>query len=187
MDRDKALAFCHKYGDKQFYQPIIFVPGIIEMRGKWHDATKLLAEEILADVKGKTILDIGCLHGFFLHEALRRGATAALGVDYDTVEIAIAEEINEIFEDGAVLVHDKLEDYTPKNSYDLVLMMNILHVLDNPREMLEKYLRVTNELLVVEHRPDHEKHFPDLESHSSPSPRSAGYRKLSWFHVVKSQ
>lgn len=182
MDRELAIQFCHRYAYKKLYQPIIFVPGIIEMRGKWNEATKELADFILPDCSGKSILDLGCMHGFFLYEALKRGASRAVGVDHDVAEMAIAQEIKEILDMPVELIHKSIEDYQPDQSFDIILMMNITHVLDNPQKTIARFLDVVNELLVVEYRPGHESLFPREPDRMCDSLRSAGYRKLAFFN-----
>ena len=85
MDRKKAMDFVYEHRNTKFYHPVIFVPGIIEIRGKWHDATKQMAQILFENIKGKSVLDLGCNSGFFLHEAQNRGATRLVGVDHDDV------------------------------------------------------------------------------------------------------
>lgn len=180
MNKSSAISFCRKYRKKKFYQPVIFVPGVIEIQGKWHEATKLLAHEILNNCSGKSILDLGCMHGFFLHEAKKCGAGASVGVDYDIAEISIAREVNEIFDDGVEIVHEDLEQYNPSQNFDIVLMLNILHVLKTPHKTIDRYLNNYGQL-IIEHEEKHEVHFP-LKPHTSyESPRSARYRKVSIF------
>src|SRR4051812_5301551 len=36
-----------------------------------------------ADLTGRSVLDVGCYYGYFLHEAARRGARRAVGVEPD--------------------------------------------------------------------------------------------------------
>jgi 2-polyprenyl-3-methyl-5-hydroxy-6-metoxy-1,4-benzoquinol methylase len=180
MNRKRAIQFCHKYATKRFYQPVVFVPGVIEVKGKWNEATKKLSSLILRNCAGKSILDLGCMHGYFLHEAKKEGADEVVGVDHDIVEVRIAEEINEILDDGVNIVHKDLADYTPDHPFDIVLMMNIIHVLPDPATVINRYLDFCTEL-VIEHDEGHDKYFPRQPDQVLDSPRSAGHRKLSCF------
>lgn len=181
MDRERAIQFCRRYAHKEFYQPIVFIPGIIEIQGKWNEATKDLVSMVLPDCSGKTVLDLGCMHGFFLYEALKRGAKRAVGIDHDVAEMAVAQEIKEIMDMPVELFHEKIEEYQPDQQFDIVLMMNITHVLSDPKETTTKFLDVAKELLVVEYRPGHESLFPREPDRMCDSLRSAGYRKLAFF------
>ena len=51
-----------------------FQPQVLEIKGFWDKSTRKLADKIFKDISGKSILDIGCNLGFFLFEAIRRGA-----------------------------------------------------------------------------------------------------------------
>ncbi len=182
MNRERAIQFCQQYADKQFYQPIVFVPDIIEIQGKWNTATKDLADLILSNCSGKSVLDLGCMHGYFLHEAIKRGASQAVGVDHDTVEMSLAREIKDILELPIELVEAKIEDFEPP-VFDIVLMMNITHVLNEPENTIQRFLKLAKELLVIEYRPGHESAFPRQPDKVFDSPRSAGYRKLALFEA----
>lgn len=182
MDRQKAIDFCHKYSSKKFYQPVVFVPGVIEILGKWDTGTKELADIALGNCAGKSVLDLGCMHGFFLHEAIRQGAKQAVGVDYDVAEIAIAQEIRNILEMPIELVHENIHKYQPNQSFDIILMMNITHVLDDPQKTIAKFMNIANNSLIVEYRSG-QNFFPRKPNQEYDSPRSVGYRKLAFFDL----
>lgn len=183
MDKQEALRFCHKYHNRQFYQPVIFVPGSIEITGKWHDATIEMSKFILNNIKDKSLLDLGCHNGYFLHEAIRSGASKAVGVDHDPIEIGIAQEINKIFQDGAEIYQDSIENFVPKQKFDIILMFNILDVLDDPLNAIVRYLEFTKTCLFIEHEDHHESFFPYPPTQIAQSRRAVGYRKLSHFQV----
>ena len=46
------------------------------------------------DLKGKSVLDIGCHYGYYCHEAKRRGAGKVLGVELNP-PLYIIEKLNE--------------------------------------------------------------------------------------------
>ncbi len=154
MDRESALEFIYKQRHTQFYQPVIFEPDVIEIRGKWHEDTKKLAGILLQDIEGKSVLDVGCSYGFFLHEAKRQGAKTCVGIDHDVVMMRLAREINEIIDDGVILLENDAKTAELDKKFDLVLMLNIMHVFNiepQAKEVVEKYLRLTRDLLVISH------------------------------------
>lgn len=178
MNRKAATIFCKKYRKKKFYQPVVFVPGIIEIQGKWDKATKQFAEDILSGCSGKSILSLGCMYGYFLHEAMRRGAAIAVGIEHDVVEIKIANEINDIFNDGVKIIHADLEKYKPEQNFDVILMLNVLHILKNPIKTVLHYFNNCKQL-IIEHDPKQD--LPFYDSNSYKSPRSAEQRNVSIF------
>lgn len=151
------------------------------MRGKWNEATKKLADIVLSDCSDKTVLDLGCMHGYFLYEALKRGAKRAVGIDHDSAEMTIAREVKEILEKPVELIEQKVEEYESDEPFDIILMLNITHVLESPQEVIVRFLNMAKDLLVIEYRHGHESLFPREPDEMRDSPRSAGYRKLAFF------
>ncbi len=180
MDRSSSIQFCHKYSNKYFYQPVVFVPGIIEIDGKWNKETKQLSKMCFENISKKSVLDLGCNIGFFVREALDAGADYAMGVDHDPVEMTVAREISSITEDKAILVESKVEDYVPDRKFDVVLMLNILHVVRNPTDLIKLYLGCSQSV-IIEHTDSQRTYFPEDPIRSTDSPRCFGYRTLSFW------
>jgi len=147
MDRERALDFVHKHQHTTFYQPVVFEPGLIEIRGKWNKATKELASMLSSEVREKSVLDLGCNIGFFLHEFARH-AIRLTGIDHDPAIIQIAREIESILSDNVELAVADMQTYA-SSGYDIVLMLNVLHAIPDPLQCLEKYLSLCN-LVIVE-------------------------------------
>src|SRR3982750_3381856 len=61
---------------------------------KWRN----FANAIPADLRGKTVLDIGCNAGFYSIEMKRRGAERVLGLDFDDTYLAQARFAAEMCE-----------------------------------------------------------------------------------------
>jgi len=182
MNREKAIQFCRRYSSKQFYQPVVFVPGVIEIKGKWNDATKELADIVLDGCSGKSVLDLGCMHGFFLYEALKKGASYAVGVDHDVVEMELAREIRDILQFHVDLVEEKIEEYD-SDFFDIILMMNVTHVLNNPKDIIDKFLKFAKDRMAVEYLSGQDNLFSCPPNKILNSPRAAGHRKLALFEV----
>jgi 2-polyprenyl-3-methyl-5-hydroxy-6-metoxy-1,4-benzoquinol methylase len=158
----------------------VFEPGVIEVRGKWHDATKELSGIIFKNISGKSILDVGCNCGFFLCEAFRSGASTVVGIDNDIVSVNHCKEIIHILNVDATVYHVNAEEYKP-DKYDVILLLNILHVISNPVPFIEKYFNAALSTLVIEHEIDHQQFFPNVSYTTFPSPRSYGHRLISIF------
>ncbi len=125
MNVDKAIEFIVKHKRFKFYQPVIFQPGVVEIRGKWHEATIELADVILEGIAGKRIVDVGCHCGYFLHEGMRRGARFAHGYEVDPFVYDMALEISEILEDGVEISNQNLAETDLHIECDVVLIMNL--------------------------------------------------------------
>jgi len=181
------LAFCQKYKDRKFYQPVIFVPNIIEIQGKWHNDTKKLANIVLENVKSQNILDLGCSTGFFLCESKLRGSINCVGIDHDKIEIDIAQEINQIISYDINFMHADIECFFANSifhttRFDTILMFNVLHVLKDPSAVIKRFLDLAGIKLIIEHETKHIEYFPVTPTLTIQSPRCAGKRLVSFFN-----
>src|SRR5215218_8050235 len=61
---------------------------------KWRN----FAQAIPADLRGKSVLDIGCNAGFYSIEMKRRGADRVLGIDFDDAYLAQARFAAEVLQ-----------------------------------------------------------------------------------------
>lgn len=102
------------------------------------------------DLRGKTVLDIGASLGYFCFEALRRGATRAVGVDVDPETVRKAQLLADCLGlDAEFRVLDI--DMDPiDEQFDYVLCLNLLHHARNPITVLDRLMRATREFLVLE-------------------------------------
>ena len=176
---ESYLEFIYENRTRRWYQPVILhPPDIIEIRGLWHEATKSLAEKLFKNIDGKTVLDVGCNTGFFLQEAYRRGASRLVGIDSDIEVIRLASEIATLLEMPLELNCRDAMNFS-ENTFDVVLMMNVLDYVPNPTQCINKYLNIAKSL-IIEHEICHKGLFPCDPSQEGFSERSDG-RILSVF------
>jgi tRNA (mo5U34)-methyltransferase len=91
------------------------------------------AHALPRDLRGKTVLDIGCNAGFYSIEMKRRGADRVLGIDFDEQYLAQAKLAAEILEVDIEL--QKLSVYDVASlgeKFDLVVFMGVLYHLRHP-------------------------------------------------------
>lgn len=100
------------------------------------------------DLKGWTVLDIGCNIGAFLFECAKRGASELNGVepnnDWRWLAVGILEEESRV---EFVGISDDLDGEFPN---DLVLLLSVTHLIDNPQETIDKAWKLTRKLLIIE-------------------------------------
>jgi tRNA (mo5U34)-methyltransferase len=98
-------------------------------RIKW----RKFAHAVPGDLRGKTVLDVGCNAGFYAIEMKRRGAARVVGVDSDPVYLAQAKFAAEVcdveieWREMSVYEVGKLGE-----KFDLVLFMGVLYHLRHP-------------------------------------------------------
>ena len=110
----------------------------------------------LPDLRGRTVLDVGCWDGLFSFECERRGASRVLATDHATWNCAngmkgfltAREILNSTVEYKDIDVLDISPDTV--GTWDIVLFLGVLYHLKNPLLALEKLAQVTKSLLIVE-------------------------------------
>ena len=91
---------------------------------KW----RRFAHAVPADLRGRTVLDIGCNAGFYSQEMKRRGADRVLGIDSDERYLAQARFAAEVT--GLDIEFRRLSVYELpllQERFDLVLFMGVLY------------------------------------------------------------
>ena len=117
-------------------------------RAKW----ERFAGAIPADLRGRTVLDVGCNGGFYAIEMKRRGADRVVAVDSDPRYLAQARFAAEV--SGVEIEFREMSVYrlpSLEERFDIVLFMGVLYHLRYPLlalDLLHEY--VTRDLLVFQ-------------------------------------
>jgi len=130
------------YDNHKFFEAYADMPRSkdgLRSAGEWHQLRPLFP-----DLKGKTVLDLGCGYGWHCKFAVQNGAAAVLGIDGSRrmIERAIAENADERIEYRV----GNLEEYTyPEAAYDLVISNLVLHYAVDLAEIYQKVYRTLRE------------------------------------------
>ena len=110
------------------------------------------AASIPADMRGRTVLDIGCNAGFYALEMKRRGADRVVGIDSDDRYLAQARLAAEVT--GLELELRRLSVYDIAalgEKFDLVIFMGVLYHLRHPLLALDLiHQHVADDLLLFQ-------------------------------------
>ncbi len=109
------------------------------------------ADAVPRDLRGKTVLDIGCNAGFYSIEMKRRGAARVLGIDSDEGYLAQARFASDVL--GADIELRCMSVYDVgrlRERFDVVLFLGVLYHLRHPLLALDLLSEVTGELLVFQ-------------------------------------
>jgi len=107
----------------------------------------------LPDVRGKSVLDIGCNAGFYSIEMKRRGAATVLGIDSDERYLAQARLAAELtgFEDIEFRQLDVYDVGALGQKFDVVIFMGVFYHLRHPLLALDLIREhVAGELLLFQ-------------------------------------
>ena len=87
-------------------------------------------KELLGDVTGQAILDLGCGHGSFGNELLQQGCQSYHGVD-GSKNMVNAANVN-LEGTNSTIYHSSLESWDfPEESYDTVISRLVFHYIDD--------------------------------------------------------
>ncbi|HVY59603.1 MAG TPA: TIGR04290 family methyltransferase [Xanthobacteraceae bacterium] len=115
---------------------------------KW----RRFSSAIPADLRGRSVLDIGCNAGFYSIEMKRRGASRVLGIDFDEEYLAQARFAAEV--SGFDIEFRRLSVYDVGalgERFDIVLFMGVLYHLRHPLLALDLiHEHVTRDLLIFQ-------------------------------------
>jgi tRNA (mo5U34)-methyltransferase len=105
-----------------------------------------------ADLRGRSVLDIGCNAGFYSIEMKRRGADRVLGIDCDAEYLAQARFAGEV--SGLEIEFQNLSVYDVAllgEKFDIVLFMGVLYHLRHPLLALDLiHEHVSRDMLVFQ-------------------------------------
>ena len=117
-------------------------------RVKW----RAFAHALPGDLRGRTVLDVGCNGGFYSIEMKRRGADRVVGIDWDERYLEQARFAADV--SGVTIEFRKLSVYDVgmlDERFDLVLFMGVLYHLRHPLLALDLlHEHVTRDLLVFQ-------------------------------------
>jgi SAM-dependent methyltransferase len=104
---------------------------------------------LLGDVRGKTVVDLGCGSGEELVVLVERGATA-IGIDISPELVALAQQ--RIGDRATVRVGSAYQTGLPDESVDVVFCMSLVHHLDIPmvRDEMRRILKTGGFIVLKE-------------------------------------
>ena len=103
-----------------------------DSRGDSDSEAKLQCIKMPLDLRGNSVLDIGCNEGFFCKAALDRGASRVVGIDANKSMIVQARKRIE----GAVFLSNSWWSL-PDEKFDLILFLSAIHYESRQRELLD--------------------------------------------------
>jgi tRNA (mo5U34)-methyltransferase len=110
------------------------------------------ADAIPADLRGRSVLDIGCNGGFYSIEMKRRGADRVVGIDSDDRYLKQAQFAADV--SGVTIEFHEMSVYDVARlgeRFDVVLFMGVLYHLRHPLLALDLlHEHVTRDLLVFQ-------------------------------------
>ncbi|MFC1917414.1 class I SAM-dependent methyltransferase [Chloroflexota bacterium] len=120
------LSELDKKSHDKYYQDIelpsgLVIPGYSRSHETWARLSQII------DFKDKTILDIGCCHGFICFKAEEAGAQEITGMELNDDAIAVVRQVAWLKKSKARFLQGNLATLKADRTYDIVLALNMLH------------------------------------------------------------
>lgn len=120
----------NKYDDERFFEQYSHMSrSVMGLRGagEWH-----VLRELLPDMNGKRVLDLGCGYGWHCKYAAENGAASVVGIDLSQKMIDKAREINADKKiDYRVMAVEDFDYSARAGQFDLVISSLTLHYLSS--------------------------------------------------------
>ena len=142
---------------------------------------------LLAEVKGKSVLDVGCAEGLISLELAAAGARSVTGVEIVPGHVHIGNRLAEERQlSNCQFLHADANIYTPSQRYDVVLLLALLHKLREPAECARVFADACDDLCVIRLSPDGTEVINDARSLNVPQDIGAVMRGAG-FAVERSE
>lgn len=107
----------------------------------------LIEPHIPKDLRGKTVLDLGCSSGFFSAMLKKRGAERVVAVDIVDSAIREAQLLTRVMETPVEIVQQDIYEFLIENRtyFDYVIFLGVFYHLRSPLFVLDKLVEITRE------------------------------------------
>ena len=144
--RARSLKFLE---DEKLSYQAVELPGGVSTPGS--DRSYLNDVIFGDDFKGKSYLDIGSYLGYFCIEAMRRGASEAVGIETDVTNVRQSRKIADLWNLKPDYIHGNFEEWEPDGRrFDVVSCLNVLHHFFDPIHALHKMIAMARSKIVLE-------------------------------------
>jgi len=160
MDKEEARKFV---SSRSWYQTIDFEPGLRSVGCKWcgDPAWTNIIKYLPDNLKGKSLLDVGCNAGLFCVRAALMGAESIVGIDWnnwrpnwDFIEQQVF--VKKYFEEKEgrtfpiTYIEGKMEEVisTFEHKFDYVLGIASLYYSEYPDKLVREISRITDTAIV---------------------------------------
>jgi len=153
VTREDVLGFIQRFenesndGWDKHYQTIE-LPFGFSIRGYSGNTESWRRISRIFDFRGKSVVDFGCFHGYFCFEVKNAGASSVIGLDRCTKAIETAREIANINGIEADFREMDIEKDDIAGRYDVSILLNVSHHLNDPRTLLEKLFKSSRYVIV---------------------------------------
>lgn len=113
---------------------------------KWKRISRILKNK---DIKGKTILDIGCSDGYFSNKCAELGARKVLGLDFNRLRIKRAKFAAKTLNlNNSEFKYYDFYNLSNNKKFDVIMALGILHRVPEIYLFIKKISEITSKALI---------------------------------------
>jgi 2-polyprenyl-3-methyl-5-hydroxy-6-metoxy-1,4-benzoquinol methylase len=102
------------------------------------------------DFHGQSILDIGCGIGYFCFEAEKRNAGRIVGIEPKESRYRQLLLLKDILDSKIEVINCNFDEYKYNDTFDYILLLNVIHHLKEPIQVLRRIARLTRKRFIME-------------------------------------
>jgi SAM-dependent methyltransferase len=138
------------------YHPVILNDSVVSTGERSCSDRWEKIKIIMEDNKVKSVLDLGCAEGFFVHSAAKELSCFSLGIDADIRRLNLASNsalINEIENCGFIYMEIVKENIEKLPESDVIIFLSVLHHVmyekgeDEALSLLKSIKKITNKVM----------------------------------------
>ncbi len=133
----------YKFG----YQKIDLPYGLSTKGNKRDQSLELIFKD---NIRGKSLLDVGCAYGYFCFEAEKRYAKEVYGTELKTERFVGANIIKEVMGSDVNFLDVDIFEQKFERTFDVIIFLNVIHHLKYPVYALKVLSDLCNEKLIIE-------------------------------------
>lgn len=106
-------------------------------------------EQLLAEVPGKTVIDVGCAEGLISMELCRAGAAGAVGLEIVPYHVNVGRDLVGDLPVSFILANLNNFDLTTLEPADIVIALAVLHKVKDPSAVCAAIAALAKDLCVI--------------------------------------
>jgi 2-polyprenyl-3-methyl-5-hydroxy-6-metoxy-1,4-benzoquinol methylase len=104
-------------------------------------------DDLILNLSLRTVFEIGCAEGLISMKLCDEGALAVHGIEIVPGHVEVANRLRD--DRPCTFEVADANTYVPRRSYDIVLMLAVLHKLKDPTAACKRFARAARDLVVI--------------------------------------
>jgi len=139
MDKIEFRQYMNGLSYDKYYQDIEYI-DFIGYANSWKSWENI---KDLVDWRGKSVIDVGCFHGYYCFKAEKAGAINVIGIDKNEETLKVTRLLASLMNSKCTFINITANDILPDT--DILLCLNMFHYIPDQ----EAFLKTIKAQLVI--------------------------------------